>query len=287
MKALSGYLPAVQERLRRVPGEGHALARPLAYALEGGKRLRPGLLLACARACGGDWRDHLDAAAAVECIHAYSLVHDDLPAMDDDDLRRGRPTVHRAFDEATAILVGDGLLTEAFGLLAGSPDAPHPERRLQAIREVVEGAGIGPGMVGGQALDLVGAADAAGALRVGAAKTGYPMGAACAAGAALAGASGELREMFREFGRLLGQAFQIKDDLLDVVGSVDALGKRTQKDAGKSRPNFAGFAGVDAATEELERVSDLARARLRAAESAGCDVQELFALIGELVARES
>lgn len=286
MRALEAYVPEIEAQLARVPGAGHPLAEPMAYALQGGKRLRPGLLLACAAACGADWRAFTDAAAGVECIHAYSLVHDDLPAMDDDDLRRGRPTVHRAFGEATAILVGDGLLTVAFGLLAGRPGEPHPDRRLQAIREVAEGAGVGPGMVGGQALDLIGAEDAEGARRVGAAKTGHPMGGASAAGATLSGAQPRIVSALRTFGRALGSAFQIRDDLLDVLGSADAVGKRTQKDAAKRRPNFARLVGIEAAQSELVRASEAARQELRAARELGCEVDQLLQLVDELFARE-
>lgn len=287
MNPLAAYLPEIDEKIRAVPGAGHPLAEPMAYALPGGKRLRPALLLASARACGGDWRALLDAAAAIQCVHVYSLVHDDLPAMDDDELRHGRPTVHRAFGEATAILVGDGLLTLAFQLLAGGPGAENPERRLQAIRELAIGAGIDSGMVGGQALDLIGAADPEGALAVGAAKTGALMGAACAIGAALAGAAPELLQDLRVFGQELGRAFQIKDDLLDVVGVETTVGKRTQKDAEKSRPNFARLAGVEAAEIALDRASERARACLRAARLQGCDVSELLAVVDALATRES
>ncbi|MDA8345853.1 MAG: polyprenyl synthetase family protein [Thermaerobacter sp.] len=285
MKAFAEYLPGIEAAILKAPGADHPLAAPMAYALEGGKRLRPGLLLLSAEACGGRWEQFLPAAAAVECIHAYSLVHDDLPAMDDDDLRRGRPTVHKAFGEATAILVGDGLLTLAFTLLARSMPEVAAERALRAIAEIAAGAGVGPGMVGGQALDLDGAKDAEGSVRVARAKTGALLGAAAAAGAELAGAKAPAVEALRTYGRSLGVAFQIRDDLLDVVGSEAELGKRLHKDADKERPNIVRFLGVEGARSVYEGHAQIARAALSRAASAGVDTQRLITLLEELAER--
>lgn len=281
MKAIEGYLPLLESTIKDLDVADEVLGGPMAYALAGGKRLRPGLVLLSADVCGGDWRQLGRAAAAVECVHAYSLIHDDLPAMDDDDLRHGKPTLHRAFDEATAILTGDGLLTLAFALLAEPLAAVPPELQLAAVREVAAGAGFGFGMVGGQALDLSGAKDAAGWLRVAAAKTGYPLGAAAAVGAFLA-ARADLAQALRSYGRELGIAFQIKDDLLDVQGSEADMGKRLNKDAGKRRPNIAAIAGVAAAEAALRDHSAQAVAALA---NSDLNREPLERLVVELVAR--
>jgi len=282
LKALDRYRPLVEQQIRDLAVDDEILGAAARYALEGGKRLRPCLLLAAADACGADWAAFGPAAAAVECIHAYSLVHDDLPAMDDDDLRRGRPTVHRAFGEAQAVLTGDGLLTLAFRLLA-QPMPAGAEDRLAALREVAEGAGFGPGMVGGQALDLAGAADVAGCLRVASAKTGWPLGAAAASGAHLAGRS-DAAAALRTYGREIGVAFQIKDDLLDVLGSEAAMGKRLRKDQALGRPNIAEVGGVAAAQAALREHSAAAIEVLRRADVAR---EKLVQLVAELMDRTS
>jgi len=278
VRALETYLPFVEAELRRLAFADEVLGEAAAYALDGGKHLRPCLLLMTADAAGGDWRGLGAAAAAVECIHAYSLVHDDLPAMDDDDLRHGKPTLHRAFGEAPAILTGDGLLTMAFELLARRVATCPAELQLLAVREVAQGAGFGAGMVGGQALDLAGAQDEERWLQVAAAKTGHPLGAAAAAGALLAGRQ-DLAAPFRTFGQELGIAFQIKDDLLDVQGSEAAMGKRLRKDEDKRRPNLPAIIGVDRAEAALEAHSDRALAALA---EVGMDRALLRLLVGEL-----
>ena len=283
MKAIAPYLPFVESTIANLDVGDEILGRPAAYALAGGKRLRPGLLLLAADVCGGDWRQLGPAAAAVECIHAYSLIHDDLPAMDDDDLRHGKPTVHRAFGVAAAILTGDGLLTLAFELLAQSITAVPAELQLAAIREVAVGAGFGPGMVGGQALDLEGARDVETWLKVAAAKTGHPLGAAAAAGALLAGRA-DLAPALRTYGQELGVAFQIKDDLLDVQGSEAAMGKRLRKDEDKQRPNLPAIIGVGAAEEALHAHSAHAVAALAELD---VDREPLQRLVEELVTRHS
>ena len=281
MKAIERYLPLVEETMGSLAPGDERLDAPVRYALGGGKRLRPCLLLLAADACGGDWSRLGAAAVAVECIHAYSLIHDDLPAMDDDDLRHGKPSLHRAFGEAIAILTGDGLLTMAFELLARPIDGVAPQLQLQAVAEVAAGAGFGPGMVGGQALDLQGARGLDDWLKVAAAKTGHPLGAAAAAGAWLAGA-GDLAQPLRHYGQELGVAFQIKDDLLDVLGTEAAMGKRLRKDAAKERPNIAELIGVAAAERELRAHSDAA---LGALARTGVADEHLRLLVSELVAR--
>ncbi len=284
MRALAEYLPQIEAAIQGAPGTDHPLAGAMAYALEGGKRLRPGLLLLAADACGADWQALVPAAAAIECIHVYSLVHDDLPAMDDDDLRRGRPTVHRAYGEATAILVGDGLLTLAFDLLAGI-DGVAPRAVLGAIREIASGAGIGDGMVGGQVLDLDGAQDAPGSIRVARAKTGALLGAAAAAGGQLASAAPAAVNALRSYGRALGVAFQIRDDLLDVVGTEAEIGKRLRKDADKERPNIVRFLGVEGARAAYDEHAQHARDALMRAAGDGVKTERLLALMEELADR--
>jgi farnesyl diphosphate synthase len=224
-------------------------------ALGGGKRVRPFLLIECAGLFGVQPVAALNAAAAIECVHCYSLVHDDLPAMDNDDLRRGRPTVHKAFDEWTAILAGDALLTVAFELLA-SPEA-HPDAAVRA--ELALGlarASGGAGMVGGQCLDLeaekLGQSQRptlADVRRLQAMKTGALIRYACEAGAVLGGGDGEQRRALIVYGERLGRAFQIADDLLDVEGQAATVGKATGKDAGKA--TLVSLMGVDAAKAEL------------------------------------
>ncbi|TGW05249.1 polyprenyl synthetase family protein, partial [Mesorhizobium sp. M2D.F.Ca.ET.145.01.1.1] len=175
----------------------------------------------------------LRVAAALECVHCYSLIHDDLPAMDDDDLRRGQPTVHKAFDEATAILAGDALLTLAFDILAGEATALPAERRAALVVALARAAGAG-GMVGGQKLDLDAEQvrpDEAGIIRLQAMKTGALIRFACEAGAIIAGASAVDRERLAEFGSAIGLAFQLADDLLDLTADAKQMGKATKKDA--------------------------------------------------------
>jgi len=236
-------------------------------ALGGGKRIRPFLLIECAGLFDVPPAVALNAAAALECVHCYSLVHDDLPAMDNDDLRRGRPTVHKAFDEWTAILVGDALLTVAFELLA-RPDT-HPDATIRA--ELALGlarASGAAGMVGGQCLDLE--ADKLGrpqqptladVRRLQAMKTGALIRFACEAGALLGGGSSDQRRALNLYGERLGRAFQIADDLLDIEGEAATVGKATGKDAGKA--TLVSLMGVDAAKAELATLEADALAALQ------------------------
>ena len=220
--------------------------------LGGGKRMRPLLAYATGHALGAD-AAHIDhAACAVELIHAYSLVHDDLPAMDDDDLRRGQPTVHVAFDEASAILAGDALQTLAFEQLAQAPLAA--ELRIRLVTELAQAAGAA-GMCGGQAIDL----DATGqrlsinALkRMHAMKTGALIRAAVSMGAICADADGDLLATLRDFADALGLAFQIRDDILDVEASSDTLGKTAGKDADADKATYVSLLGLDGAHVALD-----------------------------------
>jgi len=251
---------AVEAALDRVlppadawPSRLNAAMRYAVFA--GGKRVRPILARLAHRAAGGDPDDITEAACGLELIHTYSLVHDDLPALDDDDLRRGRPTVHVAYDEATAILVGDALLTEGFGVLARHPEGERwATRRAEAISLVAEAAGA-LGMVGGQVEDL----EATGTVRPGdpgAAdrldrihrhKTGCLLRASVELGALLAGVDGPDRAAFRRYGERLGLAFQVSDDILDATASVQELGKSPGKDEAAGKLTYVTLYGLDEA----------------------------------------
>lgn len=264
----------VETRLRLALTErpaGSEIARPSRLVaamrhgvLNGGKRLRPFLVLESATLFDADPRAALDVAAALECVHSYSLVHDDLPAMDDDDLRRGKPTVHKAFDDATAILAGDALLTIAFDILASDGDgadkahapglpALPAARRLELVAGLARAAGLG-GMVGGQMLDLeaeTATPDEAGVIRLQAMKTGALIRYACEAGPIIADAPAGDRERLGEFGSAIGLAFQLADDLLDVTQSSTAMGKATGKDAAAGKATLVGLHGEAWARRQL------------------------------------
>jgi geranylgeranyl diphosphate synthase type II len=253
--ALERYLPGAPACPSRV-------SEAMRYSLfAGGKRLRPILALAAAEAVAGANGEDPDvaralalpAACALELIHTYSLVHDDLPAMDDDTLRRGRPTSHVVFGEGLAILAGDGLLTEAFALMAREPavdpDAVLLMRKVRAIRIVAEAAGA-CGMVGGQAIDLeaagaAGAFDADGLRAMHARKTGALIRASASAGAVLAGATDDQHDAIDRYASELGLAFQIVDDILDVQGASGDLGKTAGKDAAAGKPTYPALFGLE------------------------------------------
>ncbi len=240
------------------------LSSAMRYSLlAGGKRLRPVLCLSVARACAGERAEELtDAilpfAAGLEMIHTYSLIHDDLPAMDDDDLRRGRPTCHKAFDEATAILAGDALLTDAFGhMLRASVPA---DRLLEAVNLTSAASGA-QGMAGGQMLDLEGEGKKLSLeeLRIlNAKKTGALITNACECGALLAGASLQQRDAARRYGSELGIAFQITDDILDVVGDEATVGKEVRHDAESDKATWPSLLGLDEARRQARMHCDAA-----------------------------
>ena len=254
-----------------LPGE---IARParlleaMRYAsLGGGKRLRPFLVVESARLFGVTGAGPLRTACALEMIHCYSLVHDDLPAMDDDDLRRGRPTAHKAFDEATAILAGDGLLTYAFDVVADPATHADAGVRAALVLALARAAGLG-GMVGGQALDL--AAESAGKplsqdaiLTLQAMKTGALLRFAVDAGAIIGGADPVQAGALSRYGAALGAAFQIADDILDAEGDTAALGKRAGKDAERGKATLVGLLGLDAARARRDALVEAAVAALR------------------------
>ncbi|UNK38333.1 polyprenyl synthetase family protein [Shinella sp. H4-D48] len=251
------------------PGEIARPARLLAAmrhgVLNGGKRLRPFLVIEAAALFDGVERETaVRVGAALECIHCYSLVHDDLPAMDDDDLRRGQPTVHIAFDEAAAILAGDSLLTLAFDIVA-SPETRLPDATKTAlVLALSRAAGIG-GMAGGQALDLdaeKAAPDEAGIVTLQAMKTGALLRFACEAGAIIAGASPADREALRRYGETVGLAFQIADDLLDLTADAATMGKATGKDAERGKATLVARRGQAWAEDRLQALVKEAEALL-------------------------
>lgn len=228
-------------------------------ALDGGKRLRPFLLVETAAVFGAARAGALMAGAALELVHCYSLVHDDLPAMDDDDLRRGRPTVHKAFDDATAILVGDALLTLAFDVMARAEVHGDPAVRVALVAELARASGLG-GMAGGQMLDLAaeGRFEAKRTLSekeiatLQAMKTGALIKFACRAGAILGQADPAARANVDRYGAAIGQAFQIADDLLDVEGDPKTLGKAAGKDAAAGKATLVATLGTDGARAHLK-----------------------------------
>jgi farnesyl diphosphate synthase len=235
------------------------LLNAMRYAtLDGGKRIRPFLLVETARLLGVTGEGPLRAAAALEMVHCYSLVHDDLPAMDDDDLRRGRPTVHRFYDEATAILAGDALLTYAFDIMADERTHGDGAIRAALVVGLARAAGLG-GMAGGQALDLAAEASptplsAAAIRQLQAMKTGALLAFGVEAGGIIARADATMRPALTAFGRALGAAFQIADDILDAEGDEGALGKRVGKDAGRNKPTLVAVLGLELARSERDRL---------------------------------
>jgi farnesyl diphosphate synthase len=239
-------------------------------SLGGGKRLRPFLVVETAALFKAPRAQALMAGAALEFVHCYSLAHDDLPAMDNDDLRRGRPTAHKAFDEATAILAGDGLLTLAFDLLARPETHPNPAVRAELVLALARGAGLG-GMVGGQMLDLaaegrfdgkVQRLEAADVRLLQTMKTGALLRFGCLAGAILGEATPAKRDALDRYGTLLGEAFQIADDLLDVEGDAATVGKATGKDAAVNKGTFVSVLGLDQAKARLQTLVAEAEAAL-------------------------
>ena len=282
--ALRRYLAArrrlVERALaRRFPAREPVLRRAIRYSLlGGGKRLRPILALAAGEVAGASVRAVLPFACALELVHTYSLVHDDLPAMDDDDLRRGRPTSHRRFGEGTAILVGDALLTEAFGLMAEARSVA-PVRALAAVGELARAAGEA-GMVGGQALDLASAGRPATLAQVRVIhrrKTGALFTAAVRIGALAGGASSVLLRRLTTYGEQLGLCFQIADDIADAIGAGDG---RTDRALGKA--TYPALIGLERARAHAERARDAA---LGAVAPLGERAAPLRAIAGLVVAQ--
>lgn len=258
----------VEQKLEEVlqldvqPGE---IARPknlidaMRYGvLNGGKRLRPFLVIETAKLFGIETSRSLDVAAALELIHCYSLVHDDLPAMDDDPIRRGKPTAHIAFDEATAILAGDSLLTLAFRVLANVAGKTTGGNCIELFRLFSDAAGIG-GMAGGQMFDLEAESRTLSVeetLEMQAMKTGALIRCACEAGAILGGAPEHERQAIIQYGLLIGQAYQLTDDILDTVSDAKTLGKNTGKDTDRGKSTLVNLLGLEAATAKANALKD-------------------------------
>jgi len=248
------------------PASIHKAMRYCLFA--GGKRLRPILAIAAAEAVGGDGQSIIREACALECIHTYSLVHDDLPAMDNDDFRRGVPTTHTVFGEALAILAGDALLTEAFKLLAGAlPAGRHAAPELLAVIALLADACGSRGLIGGQVVDLESEGkdiDQSVLDYIHRHKTGRLISASIELGARLAGASQDQLERLRSYGAAIGLAFQIADDILDVVGSSASLGKNTGSDEKKRKATWPALCGLDEARRRQQELCAEAVAALAA-----------------------
>jgi farnesyl diphosphate synthase len=272
LRELQSIAAAVDKRLEQLLAvEGGAtdaasgLGPAMRYAvLGGGKRLRPFLLIQSARLIGIRTEQALDAACALECVHCYSLAHDDLPAMDDDELRRGRPSLHVAFGEATAILAGDALQTLAFEILSRPNTHPDPAVRAELVLLLARAAGW-QGMALGQALDLDAERQAPGlgqVARIQALKTGALFRFACEAGAVLGRANASERAALKAYASALGQAFQLADDLLDAEGDAASVGKAVAKDAGRGKATLVVLLGAEAARTKLATLIGEAEAAL-------------------------
>lgn len=278
------FLQSWCDNLSGVP---ERLAKAMRYSLEaGGKRIRPVLCVAWGELAGGDASTLLPFAAAIEMIHTYSLIHDDLPAMDDDDLRRGRPSSHKAFDEATAILAGDALLTDAFTVALAT--RVNPQSLLKALGVLARAAGSG-GMAGGQMLDMLytGEKDISLAQIDGmeAMKTGAMLKASCLCGVILAQGSEECLKSAEVYGGALGKAFQITDDILDITGDQTALGKPVGSDAEMGKNTWPALAGLEASAVEAAAQVQLALGALKGFSSSQACF--LGALVEHILARSA
>ena len=277
-RALSAYLDSLGSKGRLTDAMRHSL-------MAGGKRLRPNLCLASSQAVGaGSSQTALPVACALEMIHTYSLIHDDLPAMDDDRLRRGRPTCHVAFDEATAILAGDALLTLAFEV-AASMQTLRPEQRIEVVRLLA--AAAGPlGMVQGQMLDMQseGRSLALEELRgLHALKTGAMIEAALVSGAVVAGAACAQLDALRDYGRAIGLAFQVVDDILNVEGDPAVMGKAAGTDRARRKNSYPALLGLE---KSKEFAHNLVHAAIRAIDGFGGEAEALRAIARYVVARK-
>lgn len=279
MLASAEGVEAALDRLLPKPHGLHArVHEAMRYAVfAGGKRLRPFLVFETARLFsvppGRAWR----VAAAIEALHTYSLVHDDLPCMDDDELRRGRPTTHRAFDEMTAVLAGDALLTVAFEILAGPETHPDAEVRSSLVARLAEAAGSN-GMIGGQMIDMQAADRRHGAddvVLLQRLKTGALFEFCCAAGAILGKASLDEQARLREYARDIGLAFQITDDLLDVLSTADKAGKSVNKDSDRGKATLVSLYGIEGGRAEAAKLADRAASLVAPYGRAAVNLQSL------------
>ena len=267
LREISAEMDRQFDALLPVPGDPRAnLYRAMRHAaIGGGKRLRPLLVFATARLFNVERVRAARASLAIECIHVYSLIHDDLPAMDDDDVRRGKPTVHKAYDEATAILAGDCLHALAFEILAHEATHPDPHVRIELIADLAHASGPS-GMAGGQAMDLEAeetSFDLNTVTRLQAMKTGALIACSVEAGAILGRVSADQRTSLRGYARDIGLAFQIADDILDVEGDEAAVGKALRKDGEAGKETFLSLLGLDRAREQARLLVDQSIEHLR------------------------
>lgn len=282
-ETFQGYITMVENTLAQLPWVKDSLNESMYYSLiGGGKRIRPVLALASAEVAGGNPETILRAAAALELIHTYSLIHDDLPAMDNDDYRRGRLSNHKVFGEAQAILAGDALLTYAFELLADL-DLGQPERELRVIREVAAAAGK-DGMVRGQVLDIDGEGKALTLTEIEEihkAKTGALLTVSARLGGILAGGTEEQISALTDYAQALGLAFQIKDDILDIVGDSETLGKPAGSDLRQGKSTYVSLLGLEGAEHQLHAQIVQAQAALKPFGSKASFLNELARYIEE------
>jgi len=295
---LKHYLNSQRQRVEQaleqvLPAKDHhptSLHEAMHYSVfAGGKRIRPILMMAACEAVGGDVEQVLPAACAMEMIHTYSLIHDDLPAMDDDDFRRGNPTNHKVYGEATAILAGDALLTEAFVLLSAPANTPQlkADTQREVIQLIARAAGAA-GMVGGQVVDMEAEGmeqpDLATVDYIHAHKTGALILASIRAGALLGGADTEAYEALSRFGKLAGLAFQIADDILDIVGDQQALGKDIGSDQERGKATYPAVLGL---SESIRRAQELHQQALKAIEPLGEAAEPLRQISAYIINRSS
>lgn len=262
----AGAVETALDHLLPTPtGHQAVVADAMRYAaLGGGKRLRPFLVLETARMLGGNADQAMVVGCALECLHVYSLVHDDLPCMDDDDLRRGKPTVHKHYNEAMAVLAGDALLTHAFELLAGEGAHDDPAIRARLVLELARAGGTN-GMIGGQVVDISVAEDARDTVlitQLQAMKTGALIRFATLAGGLVAGAQPHDLVALDRYANALGLAFQIRDDILDIEGDADIVGKAVGKDTDLGKATFVSLLGLEGAKGKARQLGDTARAAL-------------------------
>jgi len=274
-----------------VPSESvppQQIHRAMRYSLlGGGKRLRPALVLTSGEAFGAATDDLMPAACAVEMIHTYSLIHDDLPAMDNDDLRRGRPTCHKVFGEALAILAGDALLTQAFRVIAADAPARDAERQVRVIRELANAAGTVDALIGGQVADIESEGkqvDATTLEYIHRSKTGAMITASVVIGGIIARANEDKIDKLRAYGERIGLAFQIADDILDVTSTSEQLGKTPGKDQAANKATYPAIHGIDASETRAARLVDEA---VEIASSLGVDSTMLEEIARFIIARKS